>query len=429
MSNRFILAFLITGLITCFGMVGFNYYKYSHIKTPKNSQISEQSRQVSSVVDSKIKQKENINEESPLTNQISQIQSLNKINSEGSKPTSQEQLVLNKNMEKFPEKIIEKEKNVLSNESIAIEATPKKIDQDNKTNELIMAGKGLVDKGIDGIKKDLINNSKSYANQEVIKNTKSFLEKYFPTVEVQFDMFNSRKATSGILILSPLSDPNDVKNTFFTQDSVYHNDNRTTVNLGLGYRRLEMDNKILLGINGFYDYEFPYSNSRASMGLEARTTVGEVNFNQYWGASGWKNTSNNFQEKSLGGTDLEVGVPLPYMNWAKVYGRGFIWYGVDGANDLKGTDLSLRAAVPILPGLAIEGGRRTFTNSIPDENFFRISYNLIDMAKSKSTEPLFNEKAYSLDSMEAHRYDKVRRENLIVKQKRNTKFTVKVIKY
>jgi hypothetical protein len=39
----------------------------------------------------------------------------------------------------------------------------------------------------------------------------------------------------------------------------------------------------------------------------------------------------------------------------------------------------LRAQVPILPGLAIEGGRRNFNGNTPDENFLRISYNLMDM--------------------------------------------------
>jgi Inverse autotransporter, beta-domain len=294
---------------------------------------------------------------------------------------------------------------------------------DIQNQKLLSLGQTFATSGIEGIKLAAENYVTTEMNSEAVGISKSFLQKYFPTVELQLDMFDYRKTTSGVLIVSPLSDPSDIKNTFFTQDSLYHKDNRTTVNLGLGYRRLEMDNKLLLGVNGFYDYEFPYGNRRTSIGLEARTTVGEVNFNQYWGSSGWMNAANSLQEKSLGGTDLEVGVPLPYMNWAKVYARGFIWYGVDGANDLKGTDLSLRAAVPILPGLAIEGGRRTYTDSTPDENFLRISYNLADMNKPKTSQPWFSEKAYSLDSMEAHRYDKVRRENLIVKQKRSGKFT------
>ena len=297
---------------------------------------------------------------------------------------------------------------------------------DAKTQQLLQLGSTFATTGADGIKMAAENYVTRELNNEAIGVTKSFLQKYFPTVELQLDMFDHRKTTSGILIVAPLSDPKDIKNTFFTQDSIYHKDGRTTVNLGLGYRRLEMDNKLMLGINAFYDHEFPYSNSRTSIGLEARTTVGEVNFNQYWGMSGWKNAANSLQEKSLGGTDLELGVPLPYMNWAKAFGRGFIWYGVDGANDLKGTDVSVRAQVPILPGLAIEGGRRTYAGSTPDENFLRISYNLADMNAVKSSQPWFSEKAYSLDSMESRRYDKVRRENLIIKQKRNESFSVNV---
>jgi adhesin/invasin len=303
--------------------------------------------------------------------------------------------------------------------------------QNNSTlsKDLLNLSTKLAANGTDGLIDQAIAGSKSYANQQGVGIAKSFLQKYFPTVELQLDMFDYNKTQSGLLIVAPLSDPKDVKNTFFTQDSIYHKDGRTTVNLGLGYRRLEMDNKLMLGINAFYDHEFPYNNTRTSIGLEARTTVGEVNFNQYWGVSSWKNAANSYQEKSLGGTDLELGVPLPYMNWAKAYGRGFIWYGVDGANDLKGTDVSLRAQVPILPGLAIEGGRRTYAGSTPDENFLRVSYNLIDMNTAKPSQPWFSERAYQLSSMEDRRYDKVRRENLIVKQKRNQGFTVRYVPF
>ena len=112
---------------------------------------------------------------------------------------------------------------------------------------------------------------------------KSFLEKYFPTVEISYTTGLYGKPTTGVLVVAPLSDRSDVKNTLFTQVSTFYTDNRTTVNLGLGYRRLEWDNKLLLGANLFYDHEFPYDHQRTSVGLEARTTAGEINFNQYWG--------------------------------------------------------------------------------------------------------------------------------------------------
>jgi adhesin/invasin len=132
------------------------------------------------------------------------------------------------------------------------------------------------------------------------------------------------------------------------------------------------------------------------------------------------------QEHALGGTDLEAGVPLPYMNWAKLYVRGFVWNAYAGVADLKGNDVSLRAQVPLLQGLSIEAGHRNF-NNLPSEDFLKISYNLMSLMKTQEAQPLISQTAYSVSSMESKRYDKVRRENLIVKQKRNASFTVNVI--
>ncbi len=303
--------------------------------------------------------------------------------------------------------------------TFAAEETPATKDKSNA--ELLSLGTALAKGDVATLEQKAIN----AAAGELQSATKSYLEKLFPTVELSLGLGDPSKPTAGILVVAPLSDPKDVKNTFFTQGSVYHFDNRTTVNLGLGYRRLEWGNKLLLGVNGFYDHEFPYDHGRASIGLEARTTVGEVNFNQYWGVTGWRVAKNSYEERALGGTDLEVGVPLPYMNWAKVYARGFIWDSVDGVKDLKGNDLSFRAQVPILPGLAIEAGHRTYT-TIKDEDFLRITYNVMDFNAVRPSQPWFSETAYTLASMEDRRYEKVRRENLIVKQKRGSGFTARV---
>lgn len=298
---------------------------------------------------------------------------------------------------------------------------PTKAPLDSEQQQLVNIGTKVIQNGVDGLKSEALSSINSGATGV----TKSYLEKYFPTVEVILDLFESNKPASSLLILAPLSDPSDVKNTFFTQDSIYYQDNRTTINMGLGYRRLEMDNKLLLGINAFYDHEFPYNHGRTSLGLEARSTVGEVNFNRYWAASGWKNGADGLEEHALGGTDLEAGIPLPYMNWAKLYARGFIWNSYDGVADLKGNDVSLRAQVPFMQGLSIEAGHRNF-NNLPSEDFIRINYNLMSVMKSQATQPLFSQNAYSLSSMENKRYDKVRRENLIVKQKRTKAFSVVV---
>jgi adhesin/invasin len=175
-----------------------------------------------------------------------------------------------------------------------------------------------------------------------------------------------------------------------------------------------MDKKLLLGANVFYDQEFPYDHKRGGIGFEARSSVAELNANKYYRISTWNAGYNGIQEKALSGHDIELGVPLPYMNWAKVYAKRFKWEGVTTASDIQGGDLSLRANLPF--GLSVEGGKRNFsTNGNSDENFVRLTWNSNPPTDEKPL-TICNE-AYTLTSMEEHRYDKVRRENIIQKQK------------
>ena len=115
---------------------------------------------------------------------------------------------------------------------------------------------------VDGLENQAI----AAATDQGIGFTQSFLEKYFPTVEVSFEGKND-DITAGLLVVAPLSDKEDIQNTIFTQLSVFYVDSRTTLNTGLGYRRLEFDNTLILGVNAFYDHEFPYDHGRFSICL------------------------------------------------------------------------------------------------------------------------------------------------------------------
>ena len=255
------------------------------------------------------------------------------------------------------------------------------------------------------------------ATDQGVGFTKSFLEQYFPTVEVSFETKEGGKPTTGILVVAPLSDQKDIENTLFTQVSAFYTDNRTTLNVGLGYRRMEFDNTLMLGVNAFYDHEFPYDHGRYSVGLEARSTVGEVNANMYQATTKWKTGKNGNQERALDGWDIEAGLPLPYMNWATVFIKHYEWDGVDGGKDAKGNDAQLRAYVQILPGLEIQAGR-TFKDDEKDADYFIATFNIAEAFSNKPKQPIqwFNDTAYKLESMEDRRYEKVRRENIIVKQ-------------
>ena len=266
------------------------------------------------------------------------------------------------------------------------------------------------------------------ATDQGVGFTKSFLEKYFPTVEISFSTKEGQKPTTGILVVAPLSDQKDIENTIFTQVSAFYTDNRTTLNAGLGYRRLVSDNTLMLGVNAFYDHEFPYDHGRYSIGLEARSTVGEVNANMYQATTKWKTGKHGQQERALDGWDIEAGLPLPYMNWATVFVKHYEWDGVDGGKDAKGNDLQLGAYVPIIPGLEIETGR-TFKDDEKDSNYFTASYNITEAFSNKPKQPIqwFNDTAYKLESMEDRRYEKVRRENIIVKQIGGAGFIAKAV--
>ena len=265
--------------------------------------------------------------------------------------------------------------------------------------------------------------AKKAIKDEAVGIASSYLEKYFDVFELSIDSPDDLSSAS-ILVVKGLSDPDDIKNTWFTQGSVFLDAGRATLNLGLGYRRLVADEKLLLGVNTFYDQEYPYRHGRASLGLEARTTVGELNFNRYWATTSWQAGANGLDEHSLGGVDVEIGIPLPYMNWATFYARAFRWHSViRGEKDSIGSDLSLRAEVPVIPGFAIEAGHRQYSSSEPTDNFVKFEYDLIQAFK-KEKAPIFTSYAYKMGSMADQRLKKVRRENKIYKQMKSS--TVKV---
>jgi len=300
---------------------------------------------------------------------------------------------------------------------------PSELSEDQ--SKLLSLGKTLLAGDVD----TLVDTSINSAVEEGIGISKSFLERYFPTVEISYAAAGGKKPTAGILVVAPLSDEKDIFNTFFAQASGFYQDNRTTLNLGLGYRFITDNKKFLYGINAFYDHEFPYDHGRTSVGLEAMSTMWEVRANQYWATTEWKTGRYGLQERALNGFDIEAGIPLPYMNWTTVFVKQFEWQAYGGNDNKEGQTLSLRAQFPdFLTGLEVEAGRFFYSGtSYTDENYISINYNVTELFKTDTSKrlPWITDTAYRLDSVEDKRYQKVRRENLIVKQI-NQNFTVQV---
>ena len=239
------------------------------------------------------------------------------------------------------------------------------------------------------------------------------LGEMFPTAEVGLTSGKTQKVKGHILVVKPLSDINDKENILFTQGSIYFSDgNRETLNLGIGKRKLLYNDTLMLGANLFYDHELDYDHQRASLGIEAISSVASLRANQYYGLSGWQSGLDNIKEKALNGNDVEFGAPLPYLPWANFYLRSFNWEGASGAADLKGDEMSLEAKLPF--GLNVEVGKRSNDGNTRDRKFLNLTWTCCN----KKDEPNFgiSDKAYNLTSVADQRFQKVRRQNLIVKQ-------------
>ena len=259
---------------------------------------------------------------------------------------------------------------------------------------------------------DLKNKATNKITSELNKSLTSGLANIFPTAEVSLSSGKTQKVKGNILVVMPFSDIEDKKNVTFTQGSIYFSDNdQETLNLGIGQRRLLDNENLMVGANMFFDEEFTSRHRRASFGVEAITSVGSLRANQYYGLSGWK-TVKGIREKALDGHDMEVGAPLPYLPWTKAYYRTFEWEGASGIDDLKGDEMSLEANLPF--GLNVEVGKRSNDNTTKDREFVSLTWKCC----YKSDQQTFglSEKAFNLTSVADQRFQKVRRQNLIVKQ-------------
>ena len=219
------------------------------------------------------------------------------------------------------------------------------------------------------------------------------------------------------LAMNPYSDLTN-KHLYFTQlrlgnhEPYANGDQRTLLNVGLGFRTLAQNNNSILGINLFYDHEFEQTHQRGSLGLEYLTSAFEIYANKYQ-RLGDKSSYGTTTETVLNGHDINIVGQLPYMPWGKVVYNNYAWAGT--STDTKGNRYSLEAQV--LSNMILEVGQ-----SDPDvgskEDFWKLNLkwpaadNTPTIITHTYTDDMFPEKNMS-DQM----LHKVRRTNKIVTEK------------
>ena len=244
----------------------------------------------------------------------------------------------------------------------------------------------------------------------------SFLEENFENTDFSIKKIETIKPEIGIQTFKIFSE--DSSDLSFFQGSLFlHDSDRETFNIGLGQRYLSNDESILFGLNAFYDYEFDYEHQRFSIGAEIKSSILDLNYNQYFAQSSSKKGKNGKDEEAIDGYDVEIGAHLPYIPSMKAYLKAFD-FEVPGGNDFQGLEFSTLFKVPN-SGFSFEIGHTDYDNH-NDQSFINLRYS--NSIKNPGTSLLSSE-AFERISMKDRIYEKVRRENII--KKKGAGFTVK----
>jgi adhesin/invasin len=221
-----------------------------------------------------------------------------------------------------------------------------------------------------------------------------------------------------LLTINPISENSAEGDLTFFQGSIIRQNNRNTINLGIGYRQLTDDEKWIYGVNAFHDYESTYEHSRMSVGAEIRSSVFEINANKYFAISGEKTGKNGNTERALDGYEVEVGGQVPYIPSAKIFVKNWKWEGYQ-TSDTKGNTYSLQINAPIAPNITLEAGTKDFDTGA-DVDFVNLTYKIglggAKSEKEKIVESLIADQAFNTTSMKDKMLEKVRRKNQIVIQ-------------
>jgi adhesin/invasin len=195
--------------------------------------------------------------------------------------------------------------------------------------------------------------------------------------------------------------------TIFNQNSLNFHDNDQIINLGIGHRTLLNNDKVIFGVNLFFDYAFDDSHQRNGAGMEVISSVFDLRSNIYDATSGIETVSIGKDEEAMDGWDMRLDYHLPIKANARLFAGLFEFENAAGSFEIEGEKY----------GLNIIGNNLDFEvgyiddNKTGDGSFANLSYVI----------PLGNSGAFSNDtsnyfeyvSVAERLYEPVKRENKI----------------
>lgn len=246
--------------------------------------------------------------------------------------------------------------------------------------------------------------------------------------DIGYDTFAKNTPFTYLETIQPLYET--VTSTLFWQGRIAYNSGDTTGNLGLGYRHLSLDKKLMLGMNAFYDEQFQHTHKRVGLGGELFTPYLTFRVNYYDAISGQRTiaTTNggltSYYEKALSGYDIGVETPVPYVSWMRFVAQAYHWDGVNAPN-IDGGQANLR----IFPAkqLEVDAGFAS-DNNAGGQAFLKLNYyfGAADFIENSASTP-HSTGTFAPQDLEKQRLQKVIRNNAIVIEKTNTPVVTNII--
>jgi len=259
---------------------------------------------------------------------------------------------------------------------------------------------------------------------ESIKKELATDDKLFPDwlrrTDFIFNFQENNKPLFSLESIQPLYE--NSFDTFFVQGRAAYSDEDATLNIGAGYRRLLLDNALMLGVNSFYDATAKSQHQRWGVGIEAFSQYGTLRGNYYNAMSGNKIASvdngNTITEQALDGADVSLETPVPYLPWVLVTGKAFYWDAINVKN-VRGWDILVR--MQLFDDLEVEAGV-TDDNRKPKEGLVTLTWHFgaPDHIRHTALNTPFANQFMTVRNLQDFRLEKVRRHNDIVVEKNTT---------
>ena len=263
------------------------------------------------------------------------------------------------------------------------------------------------------IKSSLMSRMTSATSSFISGGLGALLSPNFDTVEVSTNL----KSGDSAVDIGVLKAYGDNPNSFlFNQFNINRFDDRNTVNVGLGYRRLNADETWMTGFNVFYDHELSDNHKRNGAGFELVSSALQLRANQYNGTTGYIKDKSGTDSKALDGNDMSLKVALPYMPGMKLGYTSTTWKGIDGMKDKKSQKYSLGGNLS--DNLTLNYVRTDYKDAATkDTDSINLKYTWnFGQTNTKPKLFEFSSTAYELSKLGDERYALVQRENRIVKK-------------